>query len=243
VGSKNTDGIDGFIDVLNSMEKQTIIPNVWTTSYGFNEGDLDQNVAKSVCNAYVQFGARGTSIFMASGDGGVAGSQTTNCSKFVPTFPSTCPFFTSVGGTTGFSPETAADFSSGGFSSYFNRPDYQSDAVSSFLAHLGSTYNGLYNPGGRGFPDISAQGTNIPIISGGLPITVGGTSASTPIVASIVALINDRLIAASKAPVGFLNPLIYGNGKSAFTDISNGTNPGCNTNGFSAIAGWDPVTG
>jgi tripeptidyl-peptidase-1 len=25
--------------------------------------------------------------------------------------------------------------------------------------------------------------------------------------------------------------------------ITSGSNPGCGTNGFSAVAGWDPVTG
>lgn len=28
-----------------------------------------------------------------------------------------------------------------------------------------------------------------------------------------------------------------------FHDITTGNNPGCNTNGFSASEGWDPVTG
>ena len=26
-------------------------------------------------------------------------------------------------------------------------------------------------------------------------------------------------------------------------DITNGTNPGCGTEGFEAVEGWDPVTG
>lgn len=28
-----------------------------------------------------------------------------------------------------------------------------------------------------------------------------------------------------------------------FYDITTGNNPGCNTNGFYAAAGWDPLTG
>ena len=28
-----------------------------------------------------------------------------------------------------------------------------------------------------------------------------------------------------------------------FNDITNGTNPGCGTVGFTAVKGWDPVTG
>ena len=28
-----------------------------------------------------------------------------------------------------------------------------------------------------------------------------------------------------------------------FNDITNGTNPGCGTDGFPTATGWDPVTG
>ena len=55
--------------------------------------------------------------------------------------------------------------------------------------------------------------------------------------------LNDRLIAAGKSPLGFLNPFLYSTGKSALNDITSGSNPGCNTNGFPAKKGWDPVTG
>jgi len=57
-------------------------------------------------------------------------------------------------------------------------------------------------------------------------------------------LLNDELIAAGKSPLGFLNPFLYSAaGTAALTDITTGSNPGCNTNGFTARAGWDPVTG
>jgi tripeptidyl-peptidase-1 len=42
--------------------------------------------------------------------------------------------------------------------------------------------------------------------------------------------------------VGFINPVLYAN-PSALNDIKKGNNPGCLTNGFSAVSGWDPVTG
>jgi tripeptidyl-peptidase-1 len=180
---------------------------------------------------------------MSSGGGGVGGFETTACTAFVPTFPSTCPFVTSVGATTGLSPETAAAFSSGGFSNVFTRPSYQSAAVSSYLSGLGPTYSGLYNPNGRAFPDISAQSTNIPIVLGGQVTLVSGVSASTPIIASIIALLNGQLLASGKPVVGFINPLIYGSNGSAFTVITSGNNPGCGTPGFNATIGWDPVTG
>ena len=54
---------------------------------------------------------------------------------------------------------------------------------------------------------------------------------------------NDFRLSHGKAPLGFLNPLIYSKGVAGFNDITSGSNPGCGTNGFPAGAGWDPVSG
>ena len=70
----------------------------------------------------------------------------------------------------------------------------------------------------------------------------GGTSAATPIFASIVNLINEERIKVKKGPVGFINPVLYAN-PGMLNDIKNGSNPGCGTDGFAAVEGWDPVTG
>lgn len=148
---------------------------------------------------------------------------------------------TSVGATTGI-PETSASFSSGGFSNIFTQPSYQTTAVSAFLTKLGSTNSGKFNPKGRAFPDIAAMGDNVEIVSGGTTGLVAGTSCSSPIFASIIALINDQRAGAGKASLGFLNPFLYGTAASTFTDITTGNNPGCNTNGFPAEVGWDPVS-
>ena len=190
----------------------------------------------------MQLGALGTSILFASGDGGVSGSQSQSCRTFIPTFPSGCPFLTSVGATTGIT-ETAASFSSGGFSNIFARPSYQSSVVSTYLTALGTTNSGKFNTSGRAFPDVSAQGENVEIIVGGSAGTVAGTSCSSPIFASVIALLNDELAEAGKSPLGFLNPFLYSTGASALNDVTTGSNPGCSTNGFPARAGWDPVTG
>ncbi len=150
---------------------------------------------------------------------------------------------TSVGATQSILSETAADFSSGGFSNYFAAPSYQTTAISAYLEKLGNTNSGKFNRTGRGFPDISTQGVRFAIFVGGQLGTVDGTSCSSPTLASIISLLNDRLIAAGKSPLGFLNPFLYSTGASALNDITSGSNPGCNTNGFPAKAGWDPVTG
>ncbi|KAI0746562.1 family S53 protease [Daedaleopsis nitida] len=243
VGDNNQDGVDGFMDIINFLLGQSNPPQVLTTSYGFNEPDLPNTVANNLCNAYMQLGARGVSILFASGDGGVSGSQSQSCTTFIPTFPSGCPFLTSVGATQGVT-ETSASFSSGGFSNIFARPSYQAPAVTKYLNALGSTNSGKFNRAGRAFPDIAAQGENVEIVVGGQSGLVAGTSCSSPIFASIISLINDRLLAAGKPVLGFLNPFLYSAaGAAALNDITTGSNPGCGTNGFPARAGWDPVTG
>ncbi|KAF8488535.1 family S53 protease-like protein [Gautieria morchelliformis] len=242
VGPDSTDGINGFLDIINALLNEASPPQVLTTSYGFNEPLIPPSIANSLCNAYMQLGARGVSVLFSSGDGGVSGSQPTTCTTFVPTFPSGCPFLTSVGATTGIDPETAASLSAGGFSNLFPRPIYQTLAVPVYLAQLGSTNAGLFNTTGRGFPDVSAQGENVVIFSGGEEGLVDGTSCSSPIFASTIALLNAELSAAGRRPLGFLNPFIYTH-PDVFTDITTGSNPGCNTNGFPAKYGWDPVTG
>ncbi|KAJ7764277.1 subtilisin-like protein [Mycena metata] len=245
VGDDTQDGIAGFIDIVNSILAMPAEqrPTVLTTSYGFNEQESPVSLAivflpSAMCDAYMQLGAVGISAIFASGDGGVGGIQPTTCTTFVPSAPGGCPFITSVGGTTNTPPHSAALFSSGGFSNYFPTPSYQAADVAAYLASIGTLYDGLYNRSGRGFPDVSLA------LIRGKGALVDGTSCASPIFASMIALVNDRLIAAGKPVLGFLNPFLYSSaGRAAFTDVISGHNPGCNTDGFSALAGWDPLTG
>ena len=54
---------------------------------------------------------------------------------------------------------------------------------------------------------------------------------------------NDARIAAGLPSLGFLNPWLYKKGFKGLNDIIGGNNPGCGTSGFTAVKGWDPVTG
>lgn len=101
---------------------------------------------------------------------------------------------------------------------------------------------GRYNDAGRGYPDVSAVGDDVIIFDKGAPTLIGGTSASAPVFASILSRVNEERIAAGKSTVGFVNPTLYAN-SYVLNDITVGSNPGCNTDGFSAVTGWDPVTG
>ena len=189
---------------------------------------------------------------------------------FSPDFPASCPYLTSVGATylpagasaAGDEEVAVATFpSGGGFSNIFPRLDYQSAAVASFLADHDPGYPSydtsgtgapsddvtaggtkLYNRGGRGYPDVAAVGDNIAVVYRGNATTSGGTSASAPIFASLLNRINEERLAAGKSTVGFVNPVLYAH-PDMFRDVTVGSNPGCRTDGFQAVSGWDPVTG
>lgn len=128
---------------------------------------------------------RGISVLAASGDRGIQGRY--GClgpreNIFSPSWPSNCPFVTSVGGTgllpgeTVLQPESAAlvneiGYSSGGgFSNVYLTPQYQKTAVARFFAEHDPEYpyyssevepaeesDGVYNRSGRGYPDVSAN--------------------------------------------------------------------------------------
>lgn len=68
-------------------------------------------------------------------------------------------------------------------------------------------------------------------------------SASAPIVASVIALLNDALIAAGKPVLGFLNPWLYSKGFAGFNDVFHGSARGCDVVGFPAGKGWDAAAG
>ncbi|KAH8980907.1 subtilisin-like protein [Lactarius deliciosus] len=248
-GGSDTLG-DPFINWLDYALDLSSVPQTVSTPYGLPEYKVPPDYAIYLCNLYARLGARGASVLFSSGNDGVGRG---NCVfsdgfgnsrvQFVPTFPSTCPWVTSVGGTTGNDPEIAASLSGGGFSAYFPRPPYQNRAVPTFLQSLGGRYNGLYNPRGRGVPDIALQAIDFRFVSNTQSLKASGTSCSTPTAAGIISLLNDYRISNGKAPLGFLNVWLYGICLEGLNDITSGSNPGCNTDGFSAVPGWDPVTG
>ncbi|KAF8599999.1 subtilisin-like protein [Ceratobasidium sp. AG-I] len=238
-----------YLDWVNYILNKTTIPQTITTSYGDDEQTVPLDYATRVCTSFAQLGARGVSLLFSSGDSGVGGgtcktNDGTSRTLFQPTFPASCPYITAVGGTYKIAPEVGVSFSQGGFSNYFARPDYQTTAVAGFLSSLGSTYSGLYNTTGRGFPDVAAQGRAFQVVLSGSTTSVAGTSASSPAFAGVISLLNDYRLSQGKPALGFLNPWLYSNATTgALNDITSGSNPGCGTNGFTARAGWDPVTG
>jgi tripeptidyl-peptidase-1 len=223
---------------------------------------------------YLKLGLQGVTVLYSSGDNGVAGYNNQCClnpgcassqnaiytppnakyGTFSPSFPSTCPYITSVGatqilpGASVTAPEEACEtviYSGGGFSNVFSIPSYQVAAQKYYFAHNSPDYTAAQynkNQKARGYPDLAANGANYPVYAAGDRYRFYGTSASSPVVGSIITLINNQRAKAGKTSVGFINPTIYQN-TQAFNDIKRGGNRGCGTSGFRAVTGWDPVTG
>jgi len=218
------------------------VPKLFSTSYGEDESSVSTAYADRINTEFMKAGARGISLLFASGDSGA------NCKgdKFEPNWPAASPYVTAVGGTSGHSPEQAVGLSSGGFSNRYGVPSWQKAAVATYLANPKKPDSKLFNATGRGFPDISAQAVNFIVVSNLIPNPgVAGTSCASPTAAGVMGLLNDLRIASGKSSLGFLNPFLYGTAASALNDITSGSNQGCGFEdaGFSAVKGWDPVTG
>jgi subtilase family serine protease len=141
----------------------------------------------------------------------------------------------------------------GGRSALFATPTFQSGIPLSVLE------------GRRGIPDLSWNAA----VNGGVLVftsfpgvrvgwhTVGGTSASSPQLAALVALANQLASQAGKQPVGYLNPILYTLPARDFRDIvpvTFGTGAGVVTldsneqfgtgvAGMATTTGWDLTTG
>lgn len=220
------------------------LPNTISISYGEDEQTVPFDYATKCCDLFCKLGARGVSILISSGDEGVGGQCPRK--RFIASFPASCPWVTAVGGTTGVGPERVWSGSGGGFSDYFARPKYQSDTINNWLAHDSTHEQQLayFNASGRAYPDIAALATGFPVIVRKIVRSVGGTSASAPVVAGLVQLLSSDRLTRGKKPMGFLNPWLYKFGASALTDITTGKNLGCQNigvTGFQAVKVSLPV--
>ncbi|KAH9060334.1 hypothetical protein EDB83DRAFT_2224352 [Lactarius deliciosus] len=77
----------------------------------------------------------------------------------------------------------------------------------------------------------------------GRPSLTAQLTANLQVVAGIISLLNDWLILTRSGTSRLPQPLAVRKGLPGVDDITEGSNPGCGTDGFSAIVGWDLVTG
>ncbi|KAK5993980.1 Tripeptidyl-peptidase sed2 [Cladobotryum mycophilum] len=234
------------------------LPHVLSMSYADDELSVPRPYAERVCTLFGMLAARGMSILVASGDGGARGTRNATCRNndgsnketTVATFPGTCPWVTAVGATTNSdNPPKGAFFSTGGFSQWFKRERWQDEAVDGYVKELKGRLEGFYNPEMRAIPDISAVGTQFLTVLNGKDVLLDGTSASTPVFASIIALANDARLRQGKPSLGWLNERLYSREvRRVLYDVQGGVSKPCpfageKSAGWPAAKGWDAITG
>ncbi len=240
----------GWVDAVSSaVHDDQNKPSVLSISWGFSEfGKISaqfawtQQAMDAVDESFQAAAVMGVTICCAAGDDGSADQENDRLAHV--DFPSSSPNVLACGGTrlegsngqitseVVWNELTAGDGATGGGVSV------AFPAVPPFQANLKPPPTSA-NPGhktGRGVPDVAGNAdprTGFNIIVGGQPQTVGGTSAVAPLVAGLIALINQQL----PHPAGFVNTLLYQN-PTAFRDITSGNN-----GAYKAGPGWDACTG
>jgi kumamolisin len=246
----------GWVDVIDAaLNDSQNNPSVLSISYGLAEGSdiWTQQAMSAVNDAMKEAAVRGIPVCISAGDDG-SDDQVGDGSAHVD-FPSSSPFVLSVGGTTlpkngtesvwfegdGLRKDQGGS-TGGGVSSVFGLPSWQQNiSIRSVNPRA---------PAGRILPDVSAnaaQGTGYFFVAGEQPNVAGGTSAATPLWASLLA----RIMSTGKK-VGFITPLFYqpnGHtagqtlGAAACNDITSGNNATAAAGGYSAGPGYDAASG
>jgi hypothetical protein len=245
--------------------------SVLTSSFYVSNGDDPTSLDYPVTEAWItavdmslqDAAIQGLTVCICTGDQGSDCQQGTDTTAFV-TFPASDPWALAVGGTTigdvvgssfdeyvwndtfnitGFYPSGATG---GGVSAFFAKPSYQN----------GAGVPPSINPGGfvgRGLPDVAANASpnsGYPLnladaAAQGLqnPVPMSGTSASTPLWAGLIAVMN----ASMGDNLGFINAVLYEIAPAGFRDILGAPGPASNAfngaPGYPAGPGWDACTG
>jgi kumamolisin len=246
----------GWVDLLDAVIAAK--PSVVSISWGLAEDDpgWSKNAVEAINDRLNAARLLGITVCVSSGDDG-SGDQVDDGNAHVD-FPSCSPFVLSVGGTMltsdgakevtwweapGRRTNNGGGSTGGGVSTRFPRPNWQNVRVTSL--NSGSI-------DGRVVPDVSALAGEplYDLIFMGNTKPNGGTSASAPLWAALIARIYSQLPAAKQQR--FFTPLLYQNGgkglpvgKIASRDIVSGNNasnplPG---KGYKAGPGFDAVTG
>jgi kumamolisin len=257
----------GWVDLLGRVVHPNAgdpVCSVLSSSFYIMNGDdaalssgATSALVDAVSQAFEDAAIQGVTVCIASGDTG-SESKIADGNAHVQ-YPGSDPWVLSCGGTTigsvsgsssdewtwidsfsfGGSP-TLEGATGGGVSAIFPLPSYQVDAAVPASVNDGRS--------GRGVPDVAANSSpnsGYPIILGGSLSAwpANGTSASAPLWAGLIAVLN----AALGDNVGFVNPVLYALGSSVFRDIV--AEPGASDNslfgtpGYPAGVGWDACTG
>jgi kumamolisin len=250
----------GLVDVLSAViNDSTNDPSVLSISWGWVEnqpfnasGILWSPAAIEHCNeSFLAVAQLGITVCVSTGDDGSEAQQQDGRAHV--NFPATSPYVMAVGGTTLHTRKSTSGAlqvtetvwnegpgsgTGGGVSDLTPVPSWQEGKVPPSI-----------NPGrfaGRAIPDVAANAdpaTGYLTLSGGKLQVVGGTSASAPLWASLIARIN----ASIGKRVGNINALLYSSigPDGTLRDITVGNNDtdGLLNGEFKSAQGWDACTG
>ena len=154
--------------------------------------------------------------------------------------------------------------SGGGFSVSIMAPAYMTAVQAAYLNNSTAAMTAFQNAqnttagytGQRGYPDIALLGNLYPVYADGVQHVQDGTSASAPLFAAMVTLLNQARQQAGMGPMGYITPFLYNMGvkfPQLFNDVVVGDNS-CGENGdavgqcgpdqfYPAALGWDATTG
>ena len=235
---------EDFLSWITLQVNTTDSPWVHSISYGDEESTIPQSYIDRVNTEFQKFGVSGRTVLFASGDSGVECKGLIN-KKYHPNWPTSSPYITSVGGTSGTN--EVWTLGGGGFSNKQPMPDYQKEAVQKYLASSSAPPTKYFNVTGRAYPDVSAFAVDFSVYYLDVEIPVDGTSCATPTFAGVVSLLNDVRLNNNLPTLGFMNPLLYTKLKGqGFIDVTKGNNRGSSLacdDGFKATTGWDPASG
>lgn len=220
--------------IYDPNHKPSVLSVSWAGSE-FNYSVAELNEMNQLC---YQASLMGITIVAASGDQGAYNSK----NYLNVSVPSSLPFVLGCGGTRltiadGQNQEeiiwnelaTKRGASGGGFSARFPVPSYQANAVANYH---------FYKTNSAGVPDIAANAdasSGYKTLYNGHYFAEGGTSAATPVWASLLVRLNQNL----GCRLGFVNEVLY---KYAGTEMFRQVIEG--NNGFYQGAPyWNPCTG
>ncbi len=254
-GPNTTQGLNDTYNRIVADNKAQVV----SISWGMCEAASGNAELQTLDNIFKQGVAQGMTFVAAAGDSGAYDCQNSNLGV---DSPASDPYVTGVGATslqmnngtysselvwsnpseTQRGPKGAG--SGGGLSSFFKQQSWQ----------VGLGVQNQYANGMRQIPDVTAVGdpttgysVYCTVKNAGCPatgwMTVGGTSASTPLWAATLTALNQYLQAQGKARLGFANPSLYAmfnvqQQYPAFHDVVAGNNLF-----YQATAGYDEASG
>lgn len=224
--SPNTD--QGFLDAINKAVFDGC--HIVSISWGGPENQWNPTSIQNFNNAFKNAANVGVTVLCAAGDNDSGDGEAGNNADF----PGTSLYVTCVGGTNTQSSngiilsETVwndgnNEGTGGGYSTVFGIPNWQ----------IRDKVRGTQ----RMIPDISSNAdpnSGYNVYLQGQWNVIGGTSSGPPLLAGLVARLNQIL----GKSLGFLNPILYVANAESFVDITKGNN-----NSYAAAVGDDPVSG